>query len=254
MFGIENFENAAFSPEKSFPEISGFNEYSELSNVEVDSLVRDLLPASHLDHCASIRCEPSHPFWEENPDAGGVYVSFPSEYSIPSEIVLRGSAALEGTGITETECLLHEIGHNACDVLMHSNPQLIANWSELHEDSIRQYEMTGLGFVSDYARTNMFEDFAESYAEYVANPELVQILCPEKYDFMRDHLFDGREYESVPTSDGSFALVSKEVGSALVDVARQPQQVDGLYETIHSSGQQLPVEDSFRCFSLLAAH
>ena len=50
------------------------------------------------------------------------------------------------------------------------------------------------GFVSEYARTNQYEDFAESYKAYVRDPELLQFMNPEKYVFMRDEVCVGQEY------------------------------------------------------------
>jgi hypothetical protein len=51
-----------------------------------------------------------------------------------------------------------------------------------------------LGFVSDYARTNEYEDFAETYRVYVYEPEVLRFYNPDKYEYMRQVVFDGREY------------------------------------------------------------
>jgi hypothetical protein len=48
--------------------------------------------------------------------------------------------------------------------------------------------------VSDYARTDELEDFAESYMFYVRDPAVLRQASPEKYEFLRLELFAGREY------------------------------------------------------------
>jgi hypothetical protein len=47
------------------------------------------------------------------------------------------------------------------------------------------------GFVTDYARTNHMEDFAESAKYYWINPDALAQVNPAKYAFMRDVVFEG---------------------------------------------------------------
>lgn len=47
------------------------------------------------------------------------------------------------------------------------------------------------GFVSDYARTNDREDFAESVEFYWVNPDGLRRVSPAKYAFMKAVVFDG---------------------------------------------------------------
>lgn len=54
----------------------------------------------------------------------------------------------------------------------------------------------GTGFVSPYARTNIYEDFAETYMNYVRDPQRLLFCSPEKYEFMRNEIFSGNEYTS----------------------------------------------------------
>lgn len=53
------------------------------------------------------------------------------------------------------------------------------------------------GFVSDYARTNDREDFAESLEYYWTNPDELQRVSPAKFRYMRDEVFNGEM--SLPT-------------------------------------------------------
>jgi len=78
---------------------------------------------------------------------------------------------------------------------MEGRPDLAVRWEQLHAASIGRAWIDGLGFVSEYAKTNQFEDFAESYMTYIRDPETLLFASPEKYQFMRDEVFFGREYE-----------------------------------------------------------
>ncbi len=201
-------ENNIDNPEAVFPEISGFDEFSELSNADVADFINNVLPPNHLENCSDIICAPNAPIWDEVPGAVGVHISSLGE---PSIIAVAGGERLEGCEDTELSVLTHEIGHNAYDVLIANNPELAASWAELYQDSWNTYEATGLGFVSNYAQTNVFEDFAESYAMYVTCPELLKFMNPDKYEFMRDNVFDGREYAQVIDAEGNVLVVPQDM-------------------------------------------
>ncbi|GKT09141.1 hypothetical protein [Desulforhabdus sp. TSK] len=82
--------------------------------------------------------------------------------------------------------IAHEVGHQVHRAYL--EPSHWTEWTMLSGD--RPAEKC----VSDYARQNAYEDFAESYMAYVRNPEALQDVSPEKYGFMRDRVFDGKEY------------------------------------------------------------
>jgi len=77
-------------------------------------------------------------------------------------------------------------------------------------------------FVSGYAMTNPYEDFAESYAMYVLHGSLFRFYAEhnealkQKYEFMKWEVFDGVEYdftlESIPAA--------REAWSRVYDVTR----------------------------------
>lgn len=69
-------------------------------------------------------------------------------------------------------------------------------------------------FVSGYARSNPYEEFAESYAMYVLNGQLFKEYADEnptlrgKYDYLKDVVFSGFEYElPKTTTKGAFERV-----------------------------------------------
>ncbi len=51
-------------------------------------------------------------------------------------------------------------------------------------------------FVREYAASSPAEDFAESAAYYVYEPQKFKKLDPEKYDFIKNKLFGGKEYNN----------------------------------------------------------
>lgn len=56
--------------------------------------------------------------------------------------------------------------------------------------------MAGHPFVSKYAKENPAEDFAESIMAYRLNPALLQKQSPEKYQLIKQIVFDGIEFQS----------------------------------------------------------
>jgi hypothetical protein len=167
-------------------EISNF----ELSNIadteDVAEYLRDIIPQSHLENCPSIRYEPIPN--ELYPNAKGTFTRDSHEICIWGEDI-AGSEELKAT-------LSHEIGHNVHENLMTNNPELANKWQNLHQESLSLYQQNGSGFVTEYAKTNVYEDFADSYMAYIGDPEKLQFYNSEKYEFMRDNVFSGQEYES----------------------------------------------------------
>ncbi len=51
-------------------------------------------------------------------------------------------------------------------------------------------------FTTEYGLTNPFEDYAESLSTYRYNPKPFKESCPEKYNFIKDKVFKGKEYLS----------------------------------------------------------
>jgi hypothetical protein len=61
-------------------------------------------------------------------------------------------------------------------------------------------DATDLDFVSGYAKSDAFEDFAESYAYYILHGDEFRTLAytnstlAAKYDYLKNTVFDGKEY------------------------------------------------------------
>lgn len=234
-----------FNPEHNLPEVSGFDSYSELSNQDVENLITTLIPEDHLDNCVSIVCDPTDSFWYENPGAVGYHVEYFD--GTPSNICLAGDEINNLFGGSELATLCHEIGHNAYNNL---SLETQIQWDKIHSESIQIYNETGFGFVSNYAHTNVFEDFAETYSFYMNDPDLLKFMSPEKYDFMQEQVFSGIEYGQITNDDGKTILVTKDV----VDLNSQLEnQATVISPTtvgyIASSAENSPNDSLFRCFN-----
>lgn len=239
-----DFERNAFSPERNMPKLEGFDEYSALSGAEVKGILKELIPSRHLEGCPSITCNPNHPLWAKAPEAGGAY----SE--LTHGIILPGREAIEAMGESEISIIFHEIGHNAHRILRETNPQAAVQWSQLHQNALNEYDNSGFGFVSDYAQANDAEDFAESYKTYIENPMLLEFMSPEKYEFMEQYVYDGREYGHAYMDNGQSVTLEKSIADALrdafVDAGAGDEEV-----AIAIGGNHEAVSDTFRCFQMI---
>jgi hypothetical protein len=81
--------------------------------------------------------------------------------------------------------ITHEVSHNVYYSLDEGQRE---EWNEINTHSAPDE------FVSDYAQTNEREDFAESYMAYVHDAEYLKAISLAKYEFMRQYVFEGREY------------------------------------------------------------
>jgi hypothetical protein len=159
--------------------ISDFEASGVVTNEEVETFIRNTLPLNHLDRCLRIRYVDFVTDVRSTPAAGRFMpvVRHISVYPVAGGV--RTPQDIFGT-------LTHEIGHNVHYNMRIDNLALANEWEDLfHQD---------VGFVSDYARTNEFEDFAESYRAYVLRPGDLLLYSPVKYEFLRVEVFDGYEY------------------------------------------------------------
>jgi len=74
------------------------------------------------------------------------------------------------------------------------------------------------GAVTKYATTNHKERFAESYLYYIQNPSELKKRDPEVYNFMYEHIFQGKEFQE--------ALIKQENQLALGSVWEIPGYMD----------------------------
>ena len=158
--------------------ISNFEASGLITNEEVEEYLRQTIPLTHLDRCQRIKYIPKLVDAHATPASGRFIplVRYISVYAV--------QGPQDSENILDT--LIHEVGHNVHHNMRIDNLELANHWKELHKQD--------LGFVSDYARTDEFEDFAESYRAYVREPQRLLLYSPAKYEFMRVEVFAGQEY------------------------------------------------------------
>ena len=155
-------------------EISGFENCELIDNQEIREYIENNIPKEHLNGCPSIEFSPDDPQFIKEPDTLGYFNTLTHEIHINENPVLLGPDSL-------LETVVHEIGHNVHENLKWDNPFLAEKWEELYCNS--EY------FVSEYASKSVNEDFAECYAKFIQDPELLKFFCPEKYAFMHEYVF-----------------------------------------------------------------
>ncbi len=202
-------------------EIGNFESSGWASTGEVAGYLRETIPPTHLEGCSHIQYE-SNPS-ELYPNARGIFDSQSREINVwtPSE-------QLQGMEDT-VEPLTHQVGYNAYENIRANRPDSAEQWSELHNRSLTQYTQDGSGFVSDRASTDEREDFAETYTTYIHDPEKLQSYSPEKYEFMKQEIFSGREYPR-PT-----------LGNITYDHVRQKISFGRRIPSLLSAVRELPV-------------
>lgn len=92
--------------------------------------------------------------------------------------------------------VFHELGHDTGGVLdLSDSPAWLqaAGWKDTDLEWQLAHPETA---ISQYAETNPFEDFAESFAAYRYNPETLKALNPTVYRFFKTKVFHNIEYTS----------------------------------------------------------
>ena len=167
--------------------INNFEASGVISNEEVKAYLRRTLPHEHLDNCREIRYVPLAAAAHGTAISGSFIPVYREIFVYSHPASLNGVDDLLDT-------LVHEVGHNVHYNIRRDNFDLDVTWSALHQASFKSAQETGLGFVSTYAQTNKFEDFAETYMAYVRYPDVLKTYNFDKYSFMKDEVFNGFEY------------------------------------------------------------
>ena len=169
-------------------DINNFEASGLITNEQVQDYLRRTIPLDHLENCREIRYIPQQAAAHGTAISGTFIPVYREIYVYANTASLRGVDDLLDT-------LVHEVGHNVHYNIRRDNFALDVEWSALYQDSLKTYRETGMGFVSTYAQTNKYEDFAETYMAYVRAPEILKYYNLNKYEFMRQHIFNGFEYE-----------------------------------------------------------
>ncbi len=153
--------------------IAGF---SRQHIVSIDQIVRaiDILPCFHLEGLREIVYAPE---WLENntPRSWG---NKKGEFRQKERKIIFFD--FDHAGLFH-QILYHEIGHFVFFLTL--NSKVKKQWvTEIFPNS---------DCITPYGAMNASEDFAESYASYVRNPDALKQL-PIKFAFMRDRVFSGK--------------------------------------------------------------
>lgn len=248
MFDFENLNDAARLSEaaETFEcmndmvddtHIAGFEQVENLSSNEIADYLRDHVPGDHLRGCPEIRYAPESVFFREHPDAAGVFYADTKRIEIASEEKF-------GTVSDMMDAVLDGVGRNVYSQMESIDSQASRRWEEIFQES-------GEGradFVTDSSKNSPMDDFAESYRTYIGDPELLKLTSPGKYEFMKNLVFFGREYETIATEGGQQISMEKGVASVLNDAMENNGDEDDL---IRISDGLSPISDTYRCFTMV---
>ena len=134
--------------------------------------------------------------------------------------------------------IVHEIGHRAgyreypesekhIDLSKSEEWLTISGFYNINKGNklIKDYEKLSFRTsISSYGDTSPIEDFAESYVMYRLDPQQMKSKFPQRYDFMRDYIFDRREYtedlcqgiRSLPLELSSSSAEEREIQNSVV--------------------------------------
>ncbi|MCG8671617.1 MAG: putative zinc-binding metallopeptidase, partial [Pseudomonadales bacterium] len=161
--------NGASTTHKVLIHIMGFNAKASVNALWIAKQL-ELIPPQHLVHLNDIQYIPSRRKW---------FAAFVTKKTgSPTSYVKKEHYSVEIYRSDNEQqlqwALYHEIAHFV--FYKHLTPTLRKQWvTELYQQG---------GFVTDYAKTNGQEDFAESYACYLCDPQMLNRF-PEKYLYMQ---------------------------------------------------------------------
>ncbi len=118
------------------------------------------------------------------------------DYSLDQERIQMYDSAFEKNGDQFGEgTLIHELGHAVWYGLEDDLKGWYLNISWKYNDGEWGKRFGNL-FVSEYSTSDPLEDFAEHFAAYVRNPELLKSKASIKYQWLKENVFDGVEYKN----------------------------------------------------------
>ena len=101
--------------------------------------------------------------------------------------------------------IVHELGHNLGGLAGRADESSkwlkMSGWTKetkvINGEKVTDYKATKPeSIISKYGFTNPAEDFAESVSAYRYNPKKLKSISPEKYNFIKEVIFDNVEYTS----------------------------------------------------------
>lgn len=131
---------------------------------------------------------------------GSMFPGYEGTKTQANSVVMLFDAWAEKYTTTRQYTIFHELSHNISYKLkdLDENPEWLAlsGWVKKGDE----WEAApGQCFISNYAKANAWEDFAETLSAYRYNGNTLKKTCPAKYQFMKDKVMNGLEYLSETT-------------------------------------------------------
>lgn len=109
--------------------------------------------------------------------------------------------ARNSTPAKKRKVIFHEITHNIGhrSQMVHTSREWLSlsGWVNTGNRENERWIRSGEGcFASGYGKNDPYEDFAEAVTAYRYNLADFKNRCPEKYQFIKDKIFKGAEYDS----------------------------------------------------------
>ena len=158
-------------------QVSGFELQDKVSIDQLKASI-NLIPDTHLEHLQVIKYDPTRSIQKLRAYYNGGFSGMPAgEYlSNYQSVVIYDFVDYDQF----RHILFHEIGHYVFFKVISSFTK--KDWvTQIYPNSLH---------VSDYAKRNACEDFAESYAFYLNRPETLKNI-PSKFYFMQNKVFSG---------------------------------------------------------------
>jgi len=124
-------------------------------------------------------------------------------FKIKGEILIYERAFL--TPHEFKEVFIHELGHHYDYVNNESEKDAfrgLSGWNQTIKLGRISYNYkNSSSFVTEYSKTDPSEDFAEDFSYYVTNSLWLKLFAKDKYDYIKNNVFNGKEFElKVPES------------------------------------------------------
>ncbi|ERN41038.1 hypothetical protein KR51_00022950 [Rubidibacter lacunae KORDI 51-2] len=171
-------------------EISQFEAGELIVNAEIAEYL-NTLPPTHLENICTIKYEPK-PKSESSAEIKGTI-----KLRLPGiEGWVSAKSSPEQSVESFRENLTYEVGLKVYFDVLVTRLELEAKWSDIHHRSLEQFVKGGFGLISERSLQGKAEDFAETYTVYRLDSDKLLACSNEKYEFMREEIFYGREYHS----------------------------------------------------------
>lgn len=177
------------APIEEFPQVSNFAASDVITDDEVTEYLKSAIPFEHLRGCLGIQYfddvlfdaktgSKTRGLWEGIPYLGNCCLIKIFSHKDLADFVLGVKEQIKKT-------LVHEVGHQAYNNLLWPDTKLIQEWERLYDCSIEDGKVGTCTFISDYAKQDSCEDFAESYKNLVMDDgDLLCRVNEPKYHFM----------------------------------------------------------------------